>query len=175
MIYVDKIFISVLYFHVYKNADFSAYCQFTQARLYYFPNGLKQALFWSYLQVQFQKSRLFLMRLQKNVFKNVFTEMVLMRFFTLRALTSSLIYIYIYITFNQLLVCAIRLFTKSANVIIGYIHIPHLNRKTYIKTVKRWVISNRLYIIFVFCIPYIRSKKWKSHTIRLFLNISYYF
>ena len=172
MIYVDKIFISVLYFHVYKNADFSAYCQFTQARLYYFPNGLKQALFWPYLQVQFQKKQAFSHASTKNFFKNVFTEDGFDEIFY----TSSInFFSNIYITFNQLLVCAIRLFTKSANVIIGYILIPHLNRKTYIKTVKRWVISNRLYIIFVFCIPYIRSKKWKSHTIRLFLNISYYF
>ena len=74
MIYVDKIFISVLYFHVYKNADFSAYCQFTQARLYYFPNGLKQALFWPYLQVQFQKKQAFSHASTKNFFKNVFTE-----------------------------------------------------------------------------------------------------
>ena len=74
------------------------------------------------------------MRLQKNVFKNVFTEDGFDEIFY----TSSInFFSNIYITFNQLLVCAIRLFTKSANVIIGYILIPHLNRKTYIKTVKR--------------------------------------
>lgn len=42
-------------------------------RLYYFPNGRKYVLFWSYLQVQFHKGGPFPHASTKNVFRNVFT------------------------------------------------------------------------------------------------------
>ena len=48
-------------------------------RLYYFPNGRKCALFVPYLQVQFHKNRPISYASFKNVFKNVFTEMVFKR------------------------------------------------------------------------------------------------
>ena len=45
-----------------------------RTRLYYFPNGIKSALFGPYLQVQLHKNTLFSYAYTKNVFKNVFTE-----------------------------------------------------------------------------------------------------
>lgn len=50
-----------------------------RTRLYYFPNDRKYALFGPYLHVQFHKNRAFSHASTKNVFKNVFTELVLVR------------------------------------------------------------------------------------------------
>ena len=62
-----------------KNDNRLVFYLFIRTRLYYFPNGLKQVLFGTYLQVQFHEIALISHVSTKNVFKNVFTEMVFKR------------------------------------------------------------------------------------------------
>ena len=59
-----------------------------RTQLYYFPNGLKQVLFGTYLQVQFHEIALISHVSTKNVFKNVFTEIVLRCYYIFRRVTA---------------------------------------------------------------------------------------
>ena len=80
----QRVIIIVILFPIKNEDDWSGIdhiprFHFTRIRLYCFPNGRKCALFGSYLHVQFHKNRPFSHASTKNVFKNVFTEMVLKR------------------------------------------------------------------------------------------------
>ena len=57
-------------------------------RLYYFIYGLKSAIFSPYLQVQFHQNQPFSHASTKNVFKNVFTEIVLRCYYIFRRVTA---------------------------------------------------------------------------------------
>ena len=59
-----------------------------RTRLYYFIYGLKSAIFSPYLQVQFHQNQPFSHASTKNVFKNVFTEIVLRCYYIFRRVTA---------------------------------------------------------------------------------------